>query len=181
MGITCWSSQSTEGRECRVGCARDLKICGGYRTSTCFKTCNLPHSPPKGGNSARGGIAQTTFPDAVCRKGRRSVTSLTGSCALLISSGFSKDEPSLFRRRAVELKHGRVRETGEGATDEQQCRYVDREDRRRESPSFSCCRDPLAPQVVVCTSIEQVAVVDASRPFLVLPPFRLPVQRPKQN
>lgn len=179
MGITCWSSQSTEGRECRVGCARDLKICGGYRTSTCFKTCNLPHSPPKGGT--RGGIAQTTFPDAVCRKGgRRSVTSLTGSCALLIS-GFSKDEPSLFRRRAVELKHGRVRETGEGATDEQQCRYVDREDRRRESPSFSCCRDPLAPQVVVCTSIEQVAVVDASRPFLVLPPFRLPVQRPKQN
>ena len=108
------------------------------------------------------------------------LTSLTGSCALLIS-GFSKDEPSLFRRRAVELKHGRVRETGEGATDEQQCRYVDREDRRRESPSFSCCRDPLAPQVVVCTSIEQVAVVDASRPFLVLPPFRLSVQRPKQN
>ncbi|CAN0461664.1 unnamed protein product, partial [Laminaria digitata] len=26
----------------------------------------------------------------------------------MVSAGFSKDEPSLFRRRAVELKHGRV-------------------------------------------------------------------------
>ena len=27
----------------------------------------------------------------------------------MATAGFSKDEPSLFRRRAVELKHGRVR------------------------------------------------------------------------
>lgn len=71
---------------------------------TVFPTCT------NGRNTARGCIPNNVFS---CRFSKALV--YTGqSCVivLLISSGFSKDEPSLFRRRAVELKHGRVRDTG---------------------------------------------------------------------
>lgn len=51
--------------------------------------------------------AGTTCPDAVSYTGLPRPNRFV-HCLPLISSGFSKDEPSLFRRRAVELKHGRV-------------------------------------------------------------------------